>query len=207
AYWWRATGMFRPADAKVLSWEGIAFLMLRWPWSLIGSITAVWDRVTGVVAGFRVTPKGSDRAEHLPLRVLAPYLLISLAAGSTAWLVDEPGTAAGFYIFNLVNSCIYAGLVGLVLWRHARENDLPLFPAGPSGGALLLSLGLIAAVLAGGIHANGSKGLDAINRGITAFTTTETLFPVAGAGRGKPEPSIRFRPRWHGVSAAAPPFG
>ncbi|MCH1932672.1 hypothetical protein L9G16_21245, partial [Shewanella sp. A25] len=47
AYWWRSTGLFRPADAKILSWEGMAFLFLRWPWSLFGSLTAVWDRLTG----------------------------------------------------------------------------------------------------------------------------------------------------------------
>lgn len=200
AFWWRSTGLFRPADASVLSWEGIVFLLLRWPWSLMGSIIAVWDRVTGTVAGFRVTPKGAERTA-LPFRVLAPYLLLAFGAGVVGWAVDDPGTAAGFYIFNLVNGCIYLGLVLLVLWRHARENGLPFAPAGKAGAAVLFSVALIASVIAGGLHANGAKGLDAINRGIKVFTTTETLFPAAGAGRGKPEPSIRFRPRWRGLPA------
>lgn len=200
AYWWRGTGLFRPPDAKIVSWEGIAFLLLRWPWSLIGSLTAVWDLGTGVVAGFRVTPKGADQREHVPFRVIAPHIALALASGLTGWLVTEPGTAAGFYIFVLMNAAVFGGLVLLVLWRHARENRLSLFPSGMSGIAAFLSVAAIAATVAGGIQVNGAKGLEAINRGITVFTTTQTLFPVAGAGGGQPgKPMIRFRPQWHGL--------
>ena len=40
AYRWRATGSFRPFDAKVLSWEATLFLFARWPWALAGTAAA-----------------------------------------------------------------------------------------------------------------------------------------------------------------------
>ena len=40
AFFWRATATFRPHDAKLLGWEGLAFIFLRWPWSLAGSLAA-----------------------------------------------------------------------------------------------------------------------------------------------------------------------
>ncbi|MGO7550700.1 hypothetical protein AB9E34_33925, partial [Rhizobium leguminosarum] len=47
AFFWRATATFRPHDAKLLGWEGLAFIFLRWPWSLAGSLAAVRDYICG----------------------------------------------------------------------------------------------------------------------------------------------------------------
>ncbi|MBN8955190.1 MAG: glycosyltransferase, partial [Rhizobiales bacterium] len=115
AYWWRATGLFRPPLASIISWEGMAFLFARWPWSLLGSVVAVRDWLFGVIAEFRVTPKKSARAEALPFWVLSPYLGISLVCAIIAWGVEDPGTAGGFYIFNLMIAAIYVGLVILIV--------------------------------------------------------------------------------------------
>lgn len=201
AYWWRSTGMFRPVDAKIVSWEGIAFLLLRWPWALFGSLAAVWDRLTGTVVDFRITPKGAVHKEALPFRVIAPYLIFAGVSSCVVWLVEDPGTAAGFYIFNLINAIIYDSLVVLVLWRHARENHLLIVPLNFSGLGTALSAIAIAVGIGGGAYENGPRGLAAMNVGITAFTLTEIVYPVAGAGKGKPGvPIYRLRPRWHGFS-------
>jgi cellulose synthase/poly-beta-1,6-N-acetylglucosamine synthase-like glycosyltransferase len=198
AYWWRGTGLFRPADAKILSWEGVAFLFLRWPWSLFGSLAAVVDRLRGKVADFRVTPKGRKNTEPIPLRVLAPYLILALVAGATAWLVQDPGTAAGFYLFNLINAIVYGGLTLLILLRHALENRVWPFPANITGLVSGASLLAIAATVAAGVVENGAKGLAAMNEGITAFTLTREVYSYSGAGQGGPtKPIIRFDPRWN----------
>jgi cellulose synthase (UDP-forming) len=197
AYWWRATGLFRPSLASIISWEGMAFLFARWPWSLLGSVVAVRDWLFGVIAEFRVTPKKSARAEALPFWVLSPYLGISLACAIIAWGVEDPGTAGGFYIFNLMIAAIYVGLVILIVVRHFIENHVPI-RANPldnllTGGATLASI----AIMTGAIYHNGPKGLAAMNVGISAFTLTETRSGFAGAGRAA-KPVIYFKPRWHG---------
>ena len=199
AYWWRSTGMFRPANAKILSWEGMAFLILRWPWSLIGSLAALWDFATGSHADFRITPKGMKHSEPIPLRVIAPYVLVASLSAGAAWLVTEPGSAGGFYIFNLVTAAINGSLVLLILIRHARENHCPVVSVNWPGVTGMLSIVTVAALMAGATHANGLKGLAAMNVGITAFTLTETLYSPAGAGK-RYSVTIRFHPQWHGFS-------
>ncbi|MBW8298649.1 MAG: glycosyltransferase [Hydrogenophaga sp.] len=198
AYWWRSTGTFRPADAKILSWEGVAFLFLRWPWSLIGWIAAIIDRLRGRVADFRVTPKGRSSTEPLPFRVIAPYLFLSLVAAATAWLVREPGSAAGFYMFNIINAVLYGGLAVLILTKHSLENGLGFVPRTAHGvvtAALLVAAGGAVGLA---IHDNGLKGLAAWNEGITAFSLTRRIYSYSGASRSmQGEPELRFDPRWN----------
>lgn len=197
AYWWRSTGLFRPSDARIVSWEGIAFLLLRWPWSLFGSIAAVVDRVSGKVAPFRITPKGLNPAGRLPLSAVAPYLVLALVSGGTAWLVEDPGTAGGFYLFNLVNAFAYGALTLLVIVRHSLENGLSLFSWSPAGITTTLAFLAIGASIVAGGHQNGPKGLHAMMAGIDAFRLTEAVYPPSGAGLGKPgNPTIRFKPAW-----------
>lgn len=202
AYWWRSTGLFRPRDAKIVSWEGLAFLLLRWPWSLIGSLAALWDRWNGTVADFRVTPKGHSRSDLLPKRVVAPYVLLSLLASVTAWAVSDPGAAAGFYAFNIVNAAVYGSLAMLVCWRHALENGLSLLRLSACRPLLVVPLLASWIAMAGAIRDNGPRALAAMNIGISAITLTETVYPVAGAALGRPgKPVVRLRPRWHGFSS------
>ena len=199
AYWWRSTGMFRPANAKILSWEGMAFLILRWPWSLIGSLAALWDFVTGSHADFRITPKGTKHSEPIPFRVIAPYVLVACLSAGAAFFVTDPGSAGGFYIFNLVTAAVYGLLILLILIRHARENHCAITSLNWPGVSGMLSIVTVTALMTGATYANGLKGLAAMNVGITAFTLTETLYSPAGAGK-RYSVTIRFHPRWRGFS-------
>lgn len=197
AYWWRATGLFRPPDAKILSWEGVAFLFLRWPWSLMGSLTAVWDRLAGSHVDFRITPKGVRHTDPIPFRVIAPYAVLGTVSGACAWLIREPGTAASFYIFNLVAAACNGMLIVLILSLHARENRSPVFAPNLTGAAGALSILAIAALTTLGARDNGVQGLAAMNVGIRAFTLTETLYSPTGAG--KPYSiTYRLHPKWRG---------
>lgn len=201
AYWWRSTGVFRPANGKILSWEGMAFLFLRWPWSLLGALAAVWNHVSGSFIDFRITPKGSTDKPPIPFRIIAPYVFLSIAASVTAYLVKEPGTAAGFYIFNLLNAAIYGFLAVFLLYRHARENRLPIVSRSPAGALSVLSAIVIAASISAATYENSAKGVAAMMIGISVFSLTETVFPVAGAGMGRPgRPIIRYKLKWHGLS-------
>jgi cellulose synthase (UDP-forming) len=199
AYWWRATGLFRPADAKIISWEGIAFLFLRWPWALFGSIAAIWDFITGSHVDFRITPKGVKSGKPVPFRVIAPYVVLAMMSAGCAWAIAAPGSAGGFYIFNLVTAAVLGVLVLVILILHAHENQCRVLPLNMPGLAAMVSIVAIVALMTGAIRTNGLKGLAAMNTGITAFTLTETLYSPAGAGRPH-STIIRFHPRWYGFS-------
>lgn len=197
AFWWRSTGTFRPQDAKIVSWEGLAFLFARWPWSLLGSLTAIRDWSSGSFVDFRITPKGSIKAGHLPYRFLAPYAFLSLASSLPAFFITDAGTAAGFYLFSIVNAVIYALLLAKIFIQHTRENNLPIMPRtiNSSLQALILCCALILPGAAS--YRNGPEGLRAFNVGINAFTLTKSTHRISGAGQGSVRrPIVRFQPRW-----------
>lgn len=132
ATWWSAQGWTRPVNAKVLSWEGILFPFARWPWALVGVLAAVWDRLSGATADFRVTPKGTEPKGPLPLKLLAPYTVLSILSGVPVLLLDSVETARGFYVFAAINAALYAILLLVIVCQHAREN--PVVPGAPEPG-------------------------------------------------------------------------
>jgi cellulose synthase (UDP-forming) len=196
AYRWRATGSFRPSDAKVLSWEAMFFLFARWPWALAGAIAAVRDWATGSFVDFRVTPKGSSEVDPLPFRILAPYGVLSIASALPVLLIDDTGEARGFYIFAIVNAILYALLLLVIVVRHARENAVKA-PTGsyrPAMAAGLLSIFLLPAIATA---ERGAEGLESLAWGGGRVSLFDVEYAAAGAGLGGL--GLRrttFRPRW-----------
>lgn len=196
AFRWRATGSFRPVDAKILSWESILFLFARWPWALAGSLAALRDWITGSFVDFRVTPKGATEVDPLPLRVLAPYGFLSIASLVPVLLVDDAGETRGFYLFAIVNAVIYTTLLCVIIVRHARENTVRVTSRAyrPAMAASLLALLVLPSIATA---ERGKEGLEALAWGAGSFRLFEERFSVAGAGIGGPD--LRrtvFRPHW-----------
>jgi cellulose synthase (UDP-forming) len=196
AFWWRASGISRPADSKIMSWEGASFILLRWPWTLFGSAMAVVDHIRGEVAPFRVTPKGEAGSPPQEFYIVAPHIAISIATGLTAWITMDAGSAGGFYLFNLINAAIYAILVGLVLWRHIRDSGLSILRPGGNHLAIAGSVAACLVMLGAGTANNGAKGVAHITSGISAFSLTQQLYPVSGAGQTATNPRHLLRFRW-----------
>ncbi|MBY5749370.1 glycosyltransferase family 2 protein [Rhizobium leguminosarum] len=199
AFFWRATATFRPHDAKLLGWEGLAFIFLRWPWSLAGSLAAVRDYICGSFVDFRITPKGRQQQRSLPLRVIAPYIGLAGLSAVAMMLATDAAAAQGFYVFAMMNLSVYLSLTVLIVVRHAVENDLPLLPQ--SRGLWLATATGLAIFVAGGTQAgsHGLRGLEALSHGQTFVSFTETQFAVAGAGLGGGKTRIvKFHLRWNG---------
>lgn len=117
----RRAGWLRPVNAPVVSWEATLFALVRWPWTLVGCLRAVWIRCTGHVVDWKVTPKGDRGAAPLPARILAPPLLIAAASAAPMLLVD-PGAARGYLFWALVNALLYFGVAVALLILHAVEQ-------------------------------------------------------------------------------------
>jgi len=206
AYGWRRTGVFRPIDAPILSWQGTAFLFARWPWAFAGCLAAVRDWATGTFVDFRVTPKGAGPASHLPRRVLMPYAIMLVGAAVPALLVSDPGAAGGFYIFSIVNAVVYGGLLLLILVRHARENGMSVGLSGSQlvyAGQVSAVVALLALPMAAG-SLRGEEGLIALSRGIRPLEQQAVPLPIAPTeAPDAVEPRIsQVAPAWLGAVRA-----
>ncbi|PDT14291.1 N-acetylglucosaminyltransferase [Rhizobium sp. J15] len=199
AFFWRATGTFRPYNAKLFGWEGLAFIFLRWPWSLAGSLAAVRDHISGSFVDFRITPKGKQQQHSLPLRVIAPYIGLAGLCATAMVLATEAAAAQGFYIFAAMNLSIYLALTVLIVVRHAIENDLSMLPQ--SRGLWFATAMGLAICVTGGMQAgnHGLRSLEALSHGQTIVSFSQSQFTVAGAGLGGGKTRIvKFRFRWNG---------
>lgn len=189
---WRAFGWLRPVDAKIISWEGILFVVAKWPWSLIGSFVAVYDFFRGSFVDFRITPKGAGMVGSVPWPVLAPYIVLALVSAGAPLLFADPGSARGFYVFAVFNAAIYSLLVGVIILRHRVENrgrrravGLNAYIKAAVAAALLVLTGYTAAT-------RGVEGLKGIAWGSPFLST---VYTVTGAGRGA-EPRTIFVWPW-----------
>ena len=117
-----STQSCRPLNTKLLSWEGLSFVFARWPWVVLGCVSAVFDCVRGKEFPFKVTPKGGAIEQDAPLRVVAPYLLISLFCSLPVVTVEDPRNAAGFYLFSTLTSILYLVIAAVVTVNHGREQ-------------------------------------------------------------------------------------
>ena len=202
AYRWRASGTFRPFDAKVVSWEMTLFLFARWPWALAGTMAAVRDWMTGSYVDFRITPKGASEVDPLPSRVLLPYGFLSIASVLPVLLISNAGETRGFYIFAIINAVIYTSLLLTILVQHARENVVryrtwTYRPAMAASLICLIALPAIASV------ERGKDGLESLVWGAGRLRLYETKYAVSGAGiSGGKLRKLTFNPHWVPANSA-----
>lgn len=197
AYRWRASGTFRPYNAKILTFEVPLFLFARWPWALAGTLAALRDWTTGSFVDFRVTPKGTSEVDPLPVRVLAPYGVLVVASILPVFLIPNASEETrGFYIFAILNAMVYSALLLVIVVQHARENTVRprtriYRPA--------LATSLIALMLLPGVATieRGRAGIEALSWGTQSVILFDSRFSVAGAGvGGRNIHKTIFNPRW-----------
>jgi cellulose synthase (UDP-forming) len=142
--WISRNTWFRPANAKVMSWETILFQIVRWPWVLAGVINATLAWSIDQELPFRVTPKGDTGPKPLPIRVLMPYLLMAVASALVVVAVHQVSYTHGYYFLALLNGGIYALAAIAVILVHIGENRRYLKRYLPQTMVGVLALGLIA---------------------------------------------------------------
>lgn len=195
-YRWRSTGSYRPFNARVLSWEYVFFQFARWPWALAGTVAALRDWLTGSVVEFRITPKGSSEVDPLPVRVLAPYAILSIVSALPVVLIDNSGEARGFYVFALINAVLYAALLLIIVVQHARENVVRV-TSRTYRPALVATFASILVLASLGTVRNGMEGVESLAWGSGRLSLFSEAYSIAGAGLGEAGlRNILFEPRW-----------
>jgi cellulose synthase (UDP-forming) len=120
--WLRQSGLLRPANAPVLSWEATLFQLLRWPWVLLGITHAVIGHVLRKEFEFRVTPKAPAGAKPIAARLILPYAAIVVVHASTLIAVGDAGRASGYYWLGLTTAAMYMLVLTASVLLHVRES-------------------------------------------------------------------------------------
>jgi cellulose synthase (UDP-forming) len=192
AWRWKSNDWLRPRNAKLFSWEALLFLHARWPWTLAGTLAAIWNRYSRAYVDFRVTPKGRTSSPSLPMWAVTPYAVLALVSGFSAIVFSDVQNAGGFYFFAIFNCALYSLLLVVVLVRHTLENGLPWWPwtaptfAGYAACASLMAVPIV------GMAMRGPVAIEGIAWGTGASITSAT-YSASGAGqRGDRIRHIRF---------------
>ncbi|MCW2502118.1 MAG: hypothetical protein JWO79_402 [Actinomycetia bacterium] len=117
----RRRGLLRPADAPIVSWELWLYVLTRWPYIAYGVAAALVQKVRPRPVTFRVTPKGDAGLEPLGVRVMAPYLLVSLLFSGSALAGERLAHGPGYVLLCLLGAVNYAVVSVAVPILHARE--------------------------------------------------------------------------------------
>ncbi|GAA4988448.1 glycosyltransferase [Yinghuangia aomiensis] len=118
----RRRGLLRPATAPILSWESWLFGLSRWPFVACGVMAAAAGKIRPKTLDFKITPKSRPGLERLPLRLVAPYLVITLVLGSCALAGEQLGPAAGYVFLCIVGATAYALVTFAVAGLHITET-------------------------------------------------------------------------------------
>lgn len=145
----KRSGLLRPVDAPLVSWEVALYKLARLPFLWRGAVAGAWQVLTGRRTGFRVTPKDRDDIEPFTLGQSSWYLLLALAnCGIGLWgtLADRAIGYAGLTLFAGLCFGIVAVAVPAL---HAHELKPVAAARGPRLRAVApaLTAGIIVAAL------------------------------------------------------------
>jgi hypothetical protein len=107
-----------------LSWENSLYCLTRWPFNAMGMCAAMLQRIRPRQITFKVTPKSANGLEPLPIRVMLPYVVISIASASAALVGERYTSAVGYVFLSLIGGAMYAMVTILVPLLHVREISL-----------------------------------------------------------------------------------
>jgi cellulose synthase/poly-beta-1,6-N-acetylglucosamine synthase-like glycosyltransferase len=134
----RRRGLLRPVNAKLISWEGWLFLMIRWPYVGWGCIAAVIQKLRPKQVTFKITPKGGRGVEKLSTRVVAPYAVITAVMFSAGLYGARAMHPIGYVALSLLEGFNYLLVLICVCLMHVVET-------GRSTGASLRALAVTVA--------------------------------------------------------------
>jgi cellulose synthase/poly-beta-1,6-N-acetylglucosamine synthase-like glycosyltransferase len=118
----RRRGLLRPRRAPLVSWESALFVLARWPYVAWGVVAATLQTIRPRLVTFKVTPKQRNGLEPLRLRVVAPYLFLTLTLSAAARYGELYTTQAGYVFLCILGAACYAAMSLAVPALHAVES-------------------------------------------------------------------------------------
>ncbi|MCU1407809.1 MAG: glycosyltransferase [Glaciihabitans sp.] len=143
----RSWGLLRPVSAPVVSWENWLYALSRWPFIAQGVFAAIVQKFRPTKAiTFRVTPKERDGFEPLAVRLVIPFIVISLVLSGAAIVAELTRFANGYVLLCLLGALSYAVVALAIPLLHAHESarasGAPFLTALQQTAAAPLALGI-----------------------------------------------------------------
>jgi cellulose synthase/poly-beta-1,6-N-acetylglucosamine synthase-like glycosyltransferase len=117
----RDRGLLRPPNSPILSWETWLYSLTRWPAVTWGVCAATLRRMRPREITFKVTPKDINRLEPLSVRLILPYVAISVVLAVAAIVGEFFNNSAGYIFLCLLGATIYAIVALMIPVLHAVE--------------------------------------------------------------------------------------
>ncbi|MBL8031476.1 MAG: glycosyltransferase, partial [Candidatus Doudnabacteria bacterium] len=111
----------RPHNASFFSWENGLFELARWPWVRLALLSGIWKVLRKSTKPYRVTPKDNQSVSTLPLKIILPYISLSIISAAVLLFRQDNGTLYGYAWFSFVNAASYAFLTLCVIVLHIKE--------------------------------------------------------------------------------------
>lgn len=113
--------LLRPSNSPCITWEMFLFQIIRWPWSLYGSVMGAVMSIRQKNVVFRVTPKGGSHDETMAWQILMPYLAVLAVSFLPTLFVADAGTAKGYFFFLIMTQFMYTIALFSIVLIHRRE--------------------------------------------------------------------------------------
>lgn len=113
--------LLRPRSAPVLSWELWLFSLARWPYVALGVGAAVVQLFKSRPVRFAVTSKTPGTFDPLPIRVMLPYLTITVGLSVSAIIAELSTDSVGYTFLCLLGATSYTVVSIAVPVLHAHE--------------------------------------------------------------------------------------
>lgn len=123
--WVRNQRLFRPSDSKVMSWEGMFYLLSSWPYILWGLINSVFDTYTKQSIDFKITPKTKDSKSILRITQITPYIILAIIPSVLVVIMDNQTHAAGYYYLTILTGVFYFALLCAIIINQHKESTEP----------------------------------------------------------------------------------
>jgi hypothetical protein len=121
--WIGRHGWCRPKKTKLVSWETILVQFARWPWVMLGILSACRDvLLKRQKESFRVTPKGGQAIHQFSAALLWPYAILTALSGVPVIFIANANSVTGYYFVSAVNSLIYALTALAIVGLHFTET-------------------------------------------------------------------------------------
>jgi cellulose synthase/poly-beta-1,6-N-acetylglucosamine synthase-like glycosyltransferase len=114
--------IFRPADAKIFSWEIAVFQVSRWPWTLMGVLSSFADSLSNKQFQFKVTPKNPRGFRPLPFKAILPYFIITIFFSSFGLVAEIDYDIRGYFYFLIIAAMMHLVTFWVIVLMHAYEN-------------------------------------------------------------------------------------
>jgi cellulose synthase/poly-beta-1,6-N-acetylglucosamine synthase-like glycosyltransferase len=106
--------LLRPKDAPIVSWEAMLYVLTSWPFITWGLVAALIQTISPRHIELKVTPKDVQTASPLPLKTVAPFVLIVAVLSTAALIGIGDRGMVGYVGLCLIAAATYA-VVGVAI--------------------------------------------------------------------------------------------